>query len=305
MNDQNVPNQNLSSLTTPEDALDRLRFLLPDLTPELKKAAGCLLEDQQMIGVYSARQMAKRADVKPNTMVRLAKELGFSGYEALRHLFQTAIEQAEPGFQDRARWLQSLPKKGELGRLYADMAAVTIRNIETTLAASDATQMEQAALTLHRAQKRFMLGVGINHALAESFCYLADMASLPIEAIPKFGSLAIDDLAHAGKDDVLIAITFKPYRQEVVSAVNQARNQGVKIIGISDSPASPIVLGADHGFIVETETPQFYTSIVATMALLETLMSFVIAEAGEDVASEIERFHERRHRLGIYIGEKS
>ena len=150
-----------------------------------------------------------------------------------------------------------------------------------------------------------MLGVGINHALAESFCYLADMASLPIDAIPKFGSLAIDDLAHADKDDVLIAITFKPYRQEVVSAVNQARNQGVKIIGISDSPASPIVLGADHGFVVATETPQFYTSIVATMSLLETLMSFVIAEAGEDVASEIERFHERRHRLGIYIGEKS
>ena len=300
MNNQIVP-----KLKTPEQVLDRLQVLLPDLTPELKKAAGCLLEDQQMIGVYSARHMAKRAEVKPNTMVRLAKELGFSGYEALRHLFQTAIEQAEPGFQDRARWLQSLPKKGELGRLYADMASVAIRNIETTLASSDATQMEQAALALHHAKKRYMLGVGINHALAESFCYLADMASLPIDAIPKFGSLAIDDLAHADKDDVLIAITFKPYRQEVVSAVNQARNQGVKIIGISDSPASPIVLGADHGFVVATETPQFYTSIVATMALLETLMSFVIAEAGEDVASEIERFHERRHRLGIYIGEKS
>ena len=300
MNDQIVP-----KLKTPEQVLDRLQVLLPDLTPELKKAAGCLLEDQQMIGVYSARHMAKRAEVKPNTMVRLAKELGFSGYEALRHLFQTAIEQAEPGFQDRARWLQSLPKKGELGRLYADMASVAIRNIETTLASSDATQMEQAALALHHAKKRYMLGVGINHALAESFCYLADMASLSIDAIPKFGSLAIDDLAHADKDDVLIAITFKPYRQEVVSAVNQARNQGVKIIGISDSPASPIVLGADHGFVVATETPQFYTSIVATMALLETLMSFVIAEAGEDVASEIERFHERRHRLGIYIGEKS
>ena len=300
MNDHNVP-----KLTTPEDTLKQLRLVMADLTPELKKAATCLLEEQHLIGIHSARQMARRADVKPNTMVRLAKELGFSGYDALRHVFQTAIRQAEPGFQDRARWLQSLPKKGELGRLYADMAAVTIRNIETTLAASDSSKMEAAALALHRAEKRYMLGVGINHALAESFCYLADMASLPIEPIPRFGSLAIDDLAHAGKNDILIAITFKPYRQEVVSAVEQARSQGVQIIGISDSPASPIVLGADHGFMVETDTPQFYTSIVATMALLETLMSFVIAEAGEDVASEIERFHDRRHRLGIYIGEKS
>ena len=300
MNDQFVP-----KLETPDDTLRQLRGILADLSPELRKAATCLLEEQHMIGIHSARHMARLADVKPNTMVRLAKELGFSGYEALRVVFQSAIKQAEPGFQDRARWLQSLVKKGELGRLYADMAAVTMRNIETTLAASDARKMEAAALALHNADKRYMLGVGINHALAESFCYLADMASLPIEPIPKFGSLAIDDLAHGNKDDILIAITFKPYRQEVVSAVEQARSQGMQVIGISDSPASPIVLGADHGFVVETETPQFYTSIVATMALLETLMSFVIAEAGEDVASDIERFHERRHRLGIYIGEKS
>ena len=299
MNDYLVP-----KTISAESTLDVLRRVYDDLSPELKKAATLLLEEQQTIGVSSARQMARMAGVKPNTMVRLAKELGFSGYDALRLVFQKAIRQAEPGFQDRARWLQSFQKKGELGQLYADMASVTLRNIEKTLAASDAAQMEAAALSLHNANKRFMLGVGINHALAESFCYLADMASLPIEPIPRFGSLAIDDLAHADKDDVLIAITFKPYRQEVVSAVKQARTQGVQIIGISDSPASPIVLGADHGFIVETDTPQFYTSIVATMALLETLMAFVIAEADENVASKIERFHQRRHRLGIYLGDK-
>ena len=303
MNDQIVPNSVKTSSS--DQVLDRISALLPQLTPELKKAASFLLENPQMIGVNSARHMARLAAVKPNTMVRLAKELGFSGYNALQDIFQSAIAQAAPGFQDRARWLQSLPGKGELGQLYTNMAEVAIKNIETTLAASDAMQMGGAALALHKAKKRYMLGVGINHALAESFCYLADMAAMPIEPIPRFGSLAIDDLAHAGPDDILIAITFKPYRQEVVSAVEQARSQGVRIIGISDSPASPIVLGADHSFVVGTDTPQFYTSIVATMALLETLMAFVIAEADEDVASEIESFHDRRHKLGIYIGEKS
>ena len=163
--------------------------------------------------------------------------------------------------------------------------------------------MQTAAALLHQARQCYMLGVGINHAIAESFCYLAGMAGLAIEPIPRFGSLAIDDLAQADGRDVMIAITFKPYRQEVVSAVAQAKAQGVKIIGISDSPASPIILDADQSFIVDTETPQFYTSIVATMALLETLMAFVIAAADQNVIDEIEAFHERRHQLGIYIGE--
>ena len=298
MNQQNVPKCN-----GPEDLLSRLSQGMADLSPELRKAATFLLENPSLVGVSSARHMAREADVKPNTWVRLSKELGFNGYESLRAMFQTALLETSTGFQDRARGLQDISRKGSLGKLYSDLAGGTIRNIENTLSSSNEKEMQAAAALLHQARQCYMLGVGINHAIAESFCYLAGMAGLPIEPIPRFGSLAIDDLAQADGRDVMIAITFKPYRQEVVSAVAQAKAQGVKIIGISDSPASPIILDADQSFIVDTETPQFYTSIVATMALLETLMAFVIAAADQHVIDEIEAFHERRHQLGIYIGE--
>lgn len=299
MNHISVP-----EMKTPADLLDRMQTMLYSMPPEVQKAATHLLEEQASIGVHSARQQALAAGVKPNTMVRLARLLGFDGYDSFRAVFQRDLLRADSGFQDRARWLQSLSRKGELGRLYADMASVTLANIETTLAGADAPMLRAAAQALLKAKNRYMLGVGINHALTESFCYLADMASVPIQSIPRYGSLAIDDLAHAKKGDVMIAITFKPYRREVTSAVEQARLQGVKIIGISDSPASPIVAGSEHGFVVQTETPQFYTSIVATMALLEMLMSFVVAEAKSDIVNDIKAFHDRRHELGIYTGER-
>ena len=298
MNHQNVP-----KFASPDALLAGVSSAMGKLSPELRKAATFLLENPSLVGVSSARQMAREADVKPNTWVRLAKEFGFSGYEPMRAVFQTALVETSSGFQDRARGLQDISRKGSLGKLYTDLAGGTIRNIENTLSSSNEKEMQAAAALLHQARQCYMLGVGINHAIAESFCYLAGMAGLPIEPIPRFGSLAIDDLAQADGRDVMIAITFKPYRQEVVSAVAQAKAQGVKIIGISDSPASPIILDADQSFIVDTDTPQFYTSIVATMALLETLMAFVIAAADQNVIDEIEAFHERRHQLGIYIGE--
>lgn len=297
-------NISVQSPETPADLLDRMKDQLYSLPPEIQKAAAYLLEEPASIGVLSARQQAQTAGVKPNTMVRLARQLGYEGYDGFRAVFQEDILRADGGFQDRARWLQSLSRKGELSRLYGEMASYTLKNIETTLAGADAAVMRAAARALLKAKSRYMLGVGINHALAESFCYLADMASVPIQPIPRYGSLAIDDLAHARKGDVMIAITFKPYRHEVTSAVEQARRQGVKIIGISDSPASPIVAGSEHGFVVQTETPQFYTSIVATMALLEMLMSFVVAEAKSDIVNDIKAFHDRRHQLGIYTGGK-
>ena len=111
----------------------------------------------------------------------------------------------------------------------------------------------------------------------------------------------LDDLAWADGRDVLIAMTCKPYRTEVIDAFEIAREQGVQIIGVSDSPASPIIRQADHGFVVAADTPQFFPSSVATIALLETLLSFVIAHASPDIVERVERFHARRHELGLYV----
>jgi DNA-binding MurR/RpiR family transcriptional regulator len=99
---------------------------------------------------------------------------------------------------------------------------------------------------------------------------------------------------------VLIAITCKPYRTEVVEAVKIAKEQGMTIIGISDSPASPVILNAQHGFVVSTDTPQFFPSSVSIIALLETLLSVVISVASDKIVDRVETFHNRRHQLGLY-----
>ena len=119
-------------------------------------------------------------------------------------------------------------------------------------------------------------------------------------AIPKSGSTPADDLAWADGRDSLIAITHKPYRSEVVEATRLARTQGLAIIGVSDSRASPVIRAADHGFVVSADTPQFFPSSVSTIALLETLLSFVISIASDEIVDRVETFHARRHSLGVY-----
>ena len=72
------------------------------------------------------------------------------------------------------------------------------------------------------------------------------------------GSTPVDDLAWATNEDVLIAISCKPFRTEVIETVRIAREQGVTIISLSDSRASPIIQMANHGFLVSIDTPQFF-----------------------------------------------
>lgn len=289
----------------PQTVLQQLAAQLPELTPEVRKAAAYVIENPNDVSVSSIREIADAARVKPNTLMRMARSIGFDGYEDFRHPFREEVRNGRDSFPDRARWLQSLSKGGKLGDLYSRMAANSIANIEQTFAAADANRLKAAADAIVEARHTYILGVGIAHPLARNFAYLADMAVDNVHAIPREGNLAIDDLSRAGKQDVLVAMTFKPYRREVVEAVKIAHAQGVTVIGLSDSPASPVVVGSTHGFVAATETPQFFISMVAISAFLETLMTFVIADASPDVIANIERFHQRRHALGIYWDEQT
>ena len=230
----------------------------------------------------------------------MAQSVGFSGYEDFRKPFREQIRSGQVDFLDRAIWLQSLSKGGKLSSLYADLAKSAIVNIENTFASADAIQMKEVADAVVRAKRVYILGVGVNSTLANGFAYLGDMARNNFIAIPKNGSNAVDDLARATEGDVLIAMTFKPYRAEVVRAVEVAKQQNVTVTAISDSLASPIVTASDYKFIVHTDTPQFFPSTVAAAALLEAMMAFVIAGEDREATSRIEQIHARRYSLQIY-----
>ena len=290
MNEVNVSSQRL----------DRLTEELSELTPEVRKVATYVLENPLDVGVLTVREIADAANVNPNTVVRMARQIGFAGYDEFRAPFREAIRNGTAGFPDRVRWLQDTSKSGAMGTVYADMVQSTLANIEQTFADIQINQLTAAATAVWQSRNVFTLGVGINNSNARNFTYLASTGMVQFYAIPKSGSTPVDDLAWAGSDDVLIAITCKPYRTEVVEAVKIAKEQGMTIIGISDSPASPVILNAQHGFVVSTDTPQFFPSSVSIIALLETLLSVVISVASDKIVDRVETFHNRRHQLGLY-----
>ena len=293
MNDTNVSNTVLDRLTQEWEAL----------TPEAQKAARYVLENPADVGVSTVREIAEAANVKPNTFVRMARQVGFDGYDDFREPFRDAIRRGQVSFPDRARWLQEISRSGDLGGLYADMVGAAIQNLEESFAAISAEDLKRAAEAIWNSRQVFTLGVGVNNANARNFTYLASTGMTQFHAIPRPGSVAVDDIAWADGRDVLIAMTLRPYRTEVIETVRLAREQGMTVIGISDSPASPIILQAQHGFVVAADTPQFFPSSVSTIALVETLLSFVIAVASDEIVERVGKFHQRRHQLGIYMEE--
>ena len=283
--------------------LDRLLGEMAEMSPELRKAARYVLDNPNDVGVSSIREIAEAAKVKPNSFVRMARAVGFEGYEDFRAPFREAIRSGGETFPDRARWLQSIAEGGRHGSLFTEMAATTLANVEQTFANTSSEQIKAAADRIVEARRTYVVGVGLLHPLAQQFAYLARMAVDSIVAVPRDGSLLIDDILRAGPEDVVLAMTFEPYRNEVIEAVRCAREQGARVIVLTDGWGAPVVPFADQAFVMPTETPQFFTSSVAVSAFLETLMAFVVADADKQVIASIEKFHRRRQELGVYWTE--
>ena len=278
--------------------LHRLASEMEAMSPQLRKAAAFVLDHPAEVGLASVRELAQAADVKPNTLVRLARAVGFEGFEEFRAPFRAELR-PHP-FLDRAQWLQELSAGGRLGALYADIAGAALANVEQMFAATSAEELQAVADRIVSSRRTLVIGVGANFALAQNFAYLVGMAADHVIAVPRQGNVPMDTVVRAGRNDVVVGITFEPYRSEVVEATGAARRQGAAVVAITDSHGSPIAVGADHVILAPGTTPQFFPSTLAAAAALETLASFIVADSSPDVVAAIDRFHQRRYDLGVY-----
>ena len=182
--------------------------------------------------------------------------LGFDGYEDFREPFREAIRRGPQELSRPGRWLQDDPKSGRAGRALCRHGQARRCAIwKRPLPASIRRRPQGSGRGDLGVAQVFVLGVGVNNSNARNFTYLASTGMTQFHAIPRPGSTAVDDLAWAdGQRDVLIAITCKPYRSEVVDAV-----AGRARAGCDGSSACPTARRArssglaDHGFVVQAD----------------------------------------------------
>jgi DNA-binding MurR/RpiR family transcriptional regulator len=289
------------NLKTAKQVTEALTQVFPDLPPALQAAARFIIDNPREVGLQSMRSLAAKASVHPNAFVRLARLIGFEGYDDLRERFRDFLVSDDlGGFGDRARWLQQLAAEGGTAGILSEMAGAVSDNLERGFVKQDPKPLEAVCDAILGARLVYIAGVGSAYSLAHQFWYVARMAFEHITPIPRHGSLPIDDLALVGRRDLVIALTFQPYRSETMAAVRLARRNGAAVVGITDSLTSPLAREADEVIICPTSTPQFFQSHAAVTGLLEALVALLVARAGEAAQARIESFHLERLKAGIY-----
>ena len=283
-----------------EEVLEQLLDDFDQLPGQLQICARYLIDHPHEVGLQSMRTLAAGADVHPNSFVRLARHLGFDGYDAMRERFRDFVRAGVGSSPDRVEWLRELDRKGGSAAVFGSMAEACLDNMDKMFAQQSVKDLERAVDWMIDARRVYVLGLGLAYPLAYNFWYVARMGFDYFHLSPRHGSLPSDDIVRMDDRDLLLAMTFQPYRRDTLAAVQQAKTQGAKIIGVTDSNAATLCREADLGLVAPTHTPQFFQSNAAVAALLETLSALLVVRGGDAASAAVEAFHSARWEENIY-----
>lgn len=275
--------------------------MFPSLSPQLRQAARHVLDNPEDVALLSMRGLAGRAGVQPSTMVRLAKSFDFDSFQSFQEPFQRRLRGRPGGYLDRARDLQSRGSDvGEEAALLHELVSTDIDNLQSTFDVNGPDTMIRCAKMLSAAGRVFILGLRSCYPIAYAFHYSYRMFKTNGILLDGQGGAFSDNLRAVTPKDVVLAISFEPYSRGVVQAVSYARDQGAKIIAMTDSRVSPLAEQADETLLLTLASPSFFPSISSAISLVQCLLAIMVAEGGEGALDAIDRSEQQLENFNAY-----
>jgi len=284
-----------------EALLLHLKNLFETLSPQFQLGAKYLLDNPREIPVRSMRKVAADAQVQPVTLIRLARLLGFDGWQNLREFFVSRFNESLMQYSSRARKMISEP---DTSRLLAAMLETQQKNL-TAMSLSEVEHIGKAVGLINAAPTVYVAGFRSSYPIAYTFYYLYRLFRSSVHLIQGLaGSLELE-LRPLEPGDAVLMVTFEPYSQEIIRIAETAHNAGCKLIALTDSMVSPTALKADCSLLFATGSPSFFPSIAGAISLVEILIAQLLAETGEEAIKAITRTEGQLRDTGAYLRKKS
>ncbi|MCP8938791.1 MurR/RpiR family transcriptional regulator [Alsobacter sp. SYSU M60028] len=243
-----------------------------ELPRRLQQVAAFAVDHPDEVAFGTAASIARLAGVQPSTLVRFAKAIGYSGFSDLQGVFRNRLRDRWPDYEERLKTLndtgdeQRDPMRLLFG--FSESAMSSLERMRQTISAQD---LERAVAALAEADTIYLLGQRRAYGVAAYLAYALPKLRLRAVLVDNVAQLGPEQLANAGPNDVVLAVSFTPYTPFTVDLSREAAERGVPVIAITDSVFSPLREQADIWFeIVETDFAAF-RSISATFCLAMAL----------------------------------
>jgi DNA-binding MurR/RpiR family transcriptional regulator len=281
------------------------------LSPVLQKAGKFVLDHPNEVVISSMRTIAAKALVPPATLVRFAQALGYAGWPDLKHALAIELGLAQDPYSQRAKNLierGGFTQEASARHMGADAEAELLDELFETQQSNlhltksrNGDVLRRAAALLVGGAKVHVAGFRASFPLAFQLVYVYRLFRPTVHLVDAQAGVMEMQLRALEAGDTVVVVSFAPYSSEAKGVAVMARQRGCQVVAITDSIASPLSLLADETLLFSVESPSFFPSITAGMALVEALLELVVTQSGVAVVQRIDAAESQLFASGAYL----
>lgn len=246
------------------------------LSKRLQQIARYVLDEPNELALETLAVISERCGTQPSAIVRFAKTFGYPGASQMQRLFRDGLLSSHVGlgYGERVRHFnEAVARKPDRGAdvlgEFVEGNTLALQNLSQTVSEAD---MARAVHLIDEAEMVYVVGFRRSFPVASYLAYSLQQVNKRTLFIDGVAGLTRQQVQTIGPGDLLIAVSYHPYAEETIHAVEMAAQRGAKILSISDSLVSPIAKPAELVLHVRESEVRTFRSLAASICLAQALV---------------------------------
>ena len=280
-----------------EDILSILQTRLHTFSKGQRAIAALILDSYDKTAFMTAGKIAKLANVSESTVVRFAVELGYDGFPSMQKAMQEMVLNRLTSVQRIEVANDRIGDQDVLSMvLHSDM-----EKLRKTSDSVDRDSFQAAVKTLLQARRIYVMGVRSAAALANFLGYYLGYMFDNVHVITTSGTGEMfEKLAGVGPGDAVVAFSFPRYSTATLKGARFCHSVGAKVIGITNSPLSPLAESCDQVLVAKSDMVSLVDSLVAPLSVVNALVVALAAQKEETLAKTFDTLERVWEEYNVY-----
>lgn len=244
----------------------RIQSQYESLPKRLKLLAAFTIAHPEDMALSTLAELADAAGSHPSTFVRLSKQLGFSGFSEMQAVYRRNLRGTLQNYRGRLDAVQPNADESVLDTVI-ETAGASLRRLQDTINADNWQNMVDE---LSGAETIWLAAAGRSGVILDYAQYLMTNMGIVCRRFSPYDRMASLEIALTGQKDRLLAMSFRPYSEDIISLVRQADTYGLPTLAITDTKLSPLF--TKTSLQIEEADYAGFRSMSAVMAVIQALV---------------------------------
>ena len=281
---------------------DRLRAAADTLTSRQRRIANYVTAHTDDTAFMSITKLAAKTGSSQATIVRFCRALGYGGYSDFVHELQQTVQaklSASARFRLSQQGEQSEGKAS--GNRLRGLLAAEVDNLNRLADAIDPVSFARVVDLLTRSTNVVVIGchgsAPLAHALGISLCRIRRRVAI----VDRHGVRASSAFGELSGRSCVVVMAFPRYPTETLELAQAARATQARIVGITNTAASPLISLTDTHLLVPVGMPSFADAYASPMALVTALCVSAGDALGQTTKENLSLFDEYASQVGLFV----